>query len=52
MVRKSRFNRSQLLAWVVVACVQFVVLTLVAMLAYPGGTVADPQSGEGKAEEN
>ncbi|MEJ2209502.1 MAG: hypothetical protein P8129_10755 [Anaerolineae bacterium] len=42
MGRESRFRRRQLLAWVMAACIQFVVLTLVAMLAYPGGTVADP----------
>jgi len=42
MARKRRFNQRQLLAWVVAGCIQFVILTLVAMLAYPGGTVADP----------
>jgi hypothetical membrane protein len=44
MERESRFNRRQLLAWVMAACIQFVALTLVAMLAYPGGTVADPNA--------
>lgn len=42
MARERHLKRGQLLAWVVAACTQFVVLTLVAMLAYPGGTVADP----------
>ncbi len=31
-------------AIVIVACVQFVVLTLVAMLLYPGGTLRDPNT--------
>jgi hypothetical protein len=36
----SRPQRHSL--WVMIACVQFVVLTFVAMLFYPGGTMADP----------
>jgi hypothetical membrane protein len=42
MSRKGVIRRERLLAWVVVGCGQFVPLTLVAMIAYPGGTVADP----------
>lgn len=42
MMREGRFSRRRLLAWVVAGCGQFVPLTLVAMLTYPGGTVADP----------
>jgi hypothetical membrane protein len=42
MAQEGRFSRQRLLAWVVAASGQFVPLTLVAMLAYPGGTVADP----------
>jgi hypothetical membrane protein len=34
--------RRRLFSWVMICCVQFVVLTLVAMFVYPGGTVADP----------
>lgn len=35
-------NRQRLLGWVMVGSTQFVLLTLVAMWFYPGGTVADP----------
>lgn len=42
MAGKRVFRRERLLAWVVAGCGQFVPLTLVAMLTYPGGTVADP----------
>jgi hypothetical membrane protein len=42
MERKSFLDRQRLLGWVVAGSGQFVVLTLVAMLAYPGGTVTDP----------
>jgi hypothetical membrane protein len=42
MRHEGRFRRRRLLAWVVACCGQFVPLTMVAMLAYPGGTVADP----------
>lgn len=42
MAHEGRFTRRRRLAWVVAGCGQFVPLTLVAMLAYPGGTVADP----------
>lgn len=31
-------------SWIVVLCVQFVVLTAVAMWFYPGGSIADPTS--------
>lgn len=42
MARSRYFDRGRLLTWVVAACAQFVVLTLAAMLVYPGGTVSDP----------
>ncbi len=42
MAPKRVFRRERLLAWVVAGCGLFVLLTLAAMLAYPGGTVADP----------
>lgn len=42
MARKSDFRKERLLAWVVAGCGLFVLLTLAAMLAYPGGTVVDP----------
>lgn len=42
MERKGFLDRQRLLGWVVAGSAQFVVLTLVAMLAYPGGTVTDP----------
>ena len=38
------FRRQQLLGWVVAGSVLFVVLTLVAMWFYPGGTVGDPDT--------
>jgi len=34
--------RRRAFSWVAVGCVQFVVLTAVAMLVYPGGTITDP----------
>ncbi|MGD8625043.1 MAG: hypothetical protein PVF47_20690 [Anaerolineae bacterium] len=42
MARRWRLDRRRSLGWVAASCGQFVVLTLVAMLVYPGGTVADP----------
>jgi hypothetical membrane protein len=42
MERKSFLDRQRLLGWVVAGSGQFVVLTLAAMFAYPGGTVTDP----------
>jgi hypothetical membrane protein len=42
MARRWHFDKRRLLGWVVASCRQFVALTVVAMLAYPGGTVADP----------
>jgi hypothetical membrane protein len=42
MARRWRFDRRRSLGWVVAGCTQFVVLTLLAMVVYPGGTVADP----------
>jgi hypothetical protein len=34
--------RRKAFSWVAVGCVQFVILTVVAMWFYPGGTIADP----------
>lgn len=34
--------RRKAFSWVAVGCVQFVVLTAIAMFFYPGGTIADP----------
>lgn len=42
MMRHYRLRRQQVFLWAAVACVQFVVLTLLAMLFYPGGTAIDP----------
>jgi hypothetical protein len=42
MTARSVSWRRKAFSWVVVGCVQFVVLTLVAMLFYPGGTATDP----------
>ncbi len=36
--------RRNAFSWVAVGCVQFVLLTVVAMWFYPGGTIADPTS--------
>ena len=36
--------RRRAFSLVIIDCVQFVVLTLVAMLFYPGGTIADPMA--------
>jgi hypothetical protein len=44
MLRQSSSWQKKAFSWVAVGCVQFVVLTLVAMLFYPGGTVADPST--------
>lgn len=40
MTRSS--SRRKAFSWVAAGCVQFVILTLVAMLFYPGGTTTDP----------
>jgi hypothetical membrane protein len=40
--RKSVLWRQRAFSWVIVACLQFVVLTVAAMIFYPGGTVTDP----------
>jgi hypothetical membrane protein len=42
MASQRSFRKGRLLAWVVAGCGLFVLLTVAAMLAYPGGTVADP----------
>jgi hypothetical protein len=39
---KSSSWRRRALSWVAAGCVQFVILTVVAMCFYPGGTTADP----------
>jgi hypothetical membrane protein len=40
----SKTWRQRAFSWVMVACLQFLVLSVVAMLLYPGGTVADPMT--------
>ncbi len=40
----SNLRKQRLFSWVIAGCLQFVVLTVVAMFAYPGGTVADPKT--------
>lgn len=44
MAHGRHFDRRRLLGWVVASCGQFLALTLLAMFAYPGGTVADPEA--------
>lgn len=42
MEQKSPDRSERLFRWVIVGCIQFVVLTLLAMLLYGGGNVVDP----------
>jgi hypothetical protein len=42
MQSRSTIRRQRIFALAVLACVQFVVLTVIAMFLYPGGTVIDP----------
>lgn len=41
MLSRSASWQKRAFSWAIVGCVQFVVLTLAAMLFYPGGTVSD-----------